>query len=113
MLFYIACSILPRHLYANTRLPSFLFIALSLIIYGYAIKKTVQSNPICVVTPKKLPEPALKQVVIENIKLNIPEKVLNNWNPRCYGTDLPCLYTVNPRLRARGNGIKNGFYIEK
>jgi hypothetical protein len=43
--------------------------------------------------------------------LHIPEKILNNWNPRCYDIALPCLYQVDPRLRARGKTVKEGFKL--
>jgi hypothetical protein len=63
--------------------------------------------------PYSIPRPPTREVVVDNISLKIPEKILNNWNPRCYATELPCLYVVNPKLRARGKGIKNGFRLEK
>ena len=65
-----------------------------------------------VVTPVPLPVPSVQQVVIDGIWLNIPGKFGNNWNARCYGTDLPCLYNIHPGLRARGKNIADGFYID-
>ncbi len=63
------------------------------------------------VLPYRLPTPPVKEVVIDNIHVRIPEKVLGNWNPRCYATDLPCLYIIDPRLRARGSNIRDGFRL--
>jgi hypothetical protein len=63
--------------------------------------------------PYPLPKPPVEVVTIDNIKLRIPQKILNNGTARCYDTDLPCLYFVQPALRARGKDISNGFYLEK
>jgi hypothetical protein len=65
------------------------------------------------IIPKKLPIPEIREIVIDGIELKIPGKVLNNWNPRCYDVELPCLYEVDPRLRARGKTIRQGFRLEK
>ena len=58
-----------------------------------------------------LPTPLTKTIVVDGILLRIPEKVLNNWNPRCFDLQLPCLYMLNPYLRARGSDIRNGFRV--
>jgi hypothetical protein len=63
--------------------------------------------------PYHLPQPPTNKIIVSNISFKIPEKIMGNWNPRCYATDLPCLYIINPRLRARGKDIKDGFRLEK
>jgi hypothetical protein len=63
--------------------------------------------------PSKIPEPAYQKVVVGYIELHIPEKILNNWNPRCYDIELPCLYKQDPRLEARGKSISDGFRLKK
>ncbi|MFI5131580.1 MAG: LIC_10190 family membrane protein [Chitinophagales bacterium] len=63
--------------------------------------------------PYRLPQPPVSEIIIDNIRLNVPERVLGNWNPRCYATDLPCLYIIDPRLRARGSNIRDGFRLDK
>ena len=63
--------------------------------------------------PLPLPQPPVKEIVIDNITFRIPELINNNWNARCYGTDLPCLYKIDPRLKARGKNIRSGFHLEK
>lgn len=62
---------------------------------------------------KALPQPEVKKTVINGIEFNIPGKVEGNWNERCYGTDLPCLYLISPGLEPRGQNIKDGFRIKK
>jgi hypothetical protein len=62
-------------------------------------------------TPADLPVPEIQQIAIGGIKLNIPKKVLNNWNPRCYDIELPCVYSIDPGLRARGASLRDGFKI--
>jgi hypothetical protein len=63
--------------------------------------------------PHRLPVPTTQKIVVDGINLQIPAKVLNNWNPRCYDLDLPCLYKPDPRLRARGKNIKDGFRLDR
>ena len=63
--------------------------------------------------PAKLPEPPVHEFVINGITLRVPEPINNNWNARCYGTPIPCLYIIDPRLKPRGKEIQNGFRLEK
>lgn len=65
------------------------------------------------ILPLQLPQPPVKKFVIDGITFRIPELINNNWNARCYGTQLPCLYEIDPRLRMRGKNISNGFHLEK
>jgi hypothetical protein len=86
----------------------------SFTILSYGSLKLVKNvNYRNFLLPASLPEPAVKEVTINNITLRIPEKIFNNWNPRCYATQLPCLYIVNPKLELRGVTIKDGFRIHK
>ena len=64
-------------------------------------------------TPIQLPQPPVKEIVIEGNTFRIPGLINNNWNARCYGTDLPCLYKIDQRLKARGKNIRSGFHLEK
>jgi len=63
--------------------------------------------------PLQLPQPPVKEFAIDGIIFRIPELINNNWNIRCYGTKLPCLYEIDPRLKPRGKDIRNGFHLEK
>jgi len=65
------------------------------------------------ISPMQLPQPPVKEFVIDGITFRIPELINNNWNIRCYGTELPCLYEIHPRLKPRGKNIRNGFHLEK
>ena len=65
------------------------------------------------ISPLQLPQPPVKEFVIDGITFRIPEIIYNNWNKRCYGTELPCLYEIHPRLKPRGKNIRNGFRLEK
>ncbi|HEY4207010.1 MAG TPA: hypothetical protein VGM31_09360, partial [Puia sp.] len=64
------------------------------------------------VLPHRLPVPPVELVRVDGIEMRIPEKVLNNWNPRCFDLPLPCLYTVSPFLHARGSRVSDGFKME-
>jgi hypothetical protein len=93
-------------------------VSLLMILFGgifvYALLKPLRSEDYRhFLLPYSIPQPPTREVVVDSISLKIPEKILNNWNPRCYATELPCLYIVSPKLRARGKDIKNGFRLEK
>ncbi|HVM88505.1 MAG TPA: hypothetical protein VMT76_09990 [Puia sp.] len=88
-------------------------IIISIFTFVYCATKVKSKAYENWVTPYPLPVPPVKTIIIDGIELRIPEKVLNNWNPRCYGTELPCLYEVDPRLKARGKTIREGFKLEK
>src|SRR5581483_5454863 len=89
------------------------FPILSAACLFYAVSKIATNNTYQnFIIPYSLPQPPVKAVTIDHLKLSIPEKIFNNWNARCYGTDLPCLYRVNPALRARGEHIKDGFRLD-
>lgn len=111
-LFYvIAKTLSARHI----KVVSFFF-ASSLIIFtaGLFVSKLWRDeryrNPfLCY----KLPQPVLQPVVRDGVVFYIPENVLNNWNPRCYGSPLPCLYIMDDRLHLRGKTIKEGFTIQQ
>lgn len=91
-----------------------LLIAFALGIVSYTIKKIIQQPEYRNwMVPAALIQPPVKEVMIDGIVLRIPGKINNNWNARCYATPLPCLYHVDPRLKAKGKKIREGFRIEK
>ena len=61
----------------------------------------------------RLPRPPVREIMIDGITFRIPEPINNNWNARCYGTELPCLYKIDPRLTPRGKNTADGFRLEK
>lgn len=65
------------------------------------------------VMPAKLPQPPVKEVSFDGINFYTPEIINNNWNARCYGTKLPCLYKIDDNLKPRGKKISDGFRLEK
>ncbi len=131
--FFIAPD--PRFAYGNLLCGSYLIILLierklnlltgfllkkqSLLILSVAILLFATVKPIRnekyrnFIFPFTIPQPPAELIKIEDLTLRIPKKILNNWNPRCYATQLPCLYVLNPKLRLRGNSIKQGFRLEK
>jgi hypothetical protein len=85
----------------------------SLVVLVYGISKTVRDNKYRnYLIPRPLPVPAVQTIQVGGIQMHIPEKILNNWNPRCYDIELPCLYKKDPRLEARGGKIANGFRLK-
>jgi hypothetical protein len=83
---------------------------LSYYLVSKPLKQTEYRNWI---SPLQLPQPPVKEFVIDGITFRIPEIINNNWNMRCYGTELPCLYEIHPRLKPRGKNIGSGFHLEK
>jgi hypothetical protein len=83
------------------------------IIFFAAVKSIRSETSRNWVLTAKLPDPPVTNISVDGIEMHIPEAILNNWNPRCYATDLPCLYEVDPRLQARGQTIADGFKLKK
>lgn len=92
-----------------------IFLILFITVVGYytILKPVRQKEYRNWVAAAQLPRPPAKEVLVDGIILNIPEPIKNNWNARCYGTVLPCLYNLDPRLKARGINIHSGFRLEK
>lgn len=65
------------------------------------------------IIPAQLPQPPAREIIVDGIIFHIPEAIHNNWNARCYGTDLPCVYKIAPGLKTRGKNIRSGFHLEK
>jgi hypothetical protein len=85
----------------------------SFFVLAYAVLKVVRDNDYRnFLAPHRIPVPAVKTIMVDHIQMHIPERVLNNWNPRCYDLELPCLYRPDPRLEARGRNISNGFRLK-
>jgi hypothetical protein len=86
----------------------------SILVTGYTIQKIVTDNRYRNwVVPRELPVPSFRAVTVGEIEMHIPERILDNWNPRCYDIALPCLYKLDPRLEARGKSLRQGFRISK
>jgi hypothetical protein len=84
------------------------------IVLAYTIRKTIIDQDYRNwLHPHPLPIPTTQTIVVDGIPLYIPDKVLNNWNPRCFDLQLPCLYHLNPYVRARGSSIRDGFRMEQ
>jgi hypothetical protein len=81
------------------------------LVFGFACMKAYNGAKIDLLTPATLPRPVTHVVTVDHIHINIPEKILNNWNPRCYATPLPCAYEIDPRVKARGKNLSDGFRL--
>ncbi len=87
-------------------------ISMACFVLAYAVLKMSHSQYYRNwIAPRALPIPPVRNIMVGAIELHIPEKILDNWNPRCYDIALPCLYRPNPRLEARGKTIAEGFRI--
>jgi len=82
---------------------------LTYYLFSKPLKQTEYRNW---VSPLQLSQPPVKEIVIDGITFRIPGSINNNWNARCFGTELPCLYKIDPRIRARGKNIRSGFHLE-
>jgi hypothetical protein len=112
-----ACVALPplsgKRIVRYSAVLTVVLIPATCFVYATAKMYTRADNYRNYTIPRSLPTPPVKQVMVDGIVLNIPEKILGNWNARCYGTPLPCLYRVHPALRARGKTMAEGFYLDK
>lgn len=105
--------LLPVPLFPE-RIARLLVLALSMAVLAYGGNKLLKGYATRQLAyPAPLPVPALDTVRIDGLTLFIPGKLPGNWNSRCYGSPLPCVYRVDPRLRARGHSVADGFYLEK
>lgn len=109
----LACLCIPAYKFFSGKSMVIPLIVTCSICFVYAaIKLYTHPSYQNYALPYRLPQPAVKTITIDHIELRIPEKILDNWNCRCYGTELPCLYNVHPALRARGPKISDGFYLD-
>jgi hypothetical protein len=106
-------SLTSKVLLPTGRARGIFMVCLTLCIFTYSIIKILTIPAYRnLTTPRSLPLPAYRELTIDGIAVRIPEKILDNWNPRCYDLALPCLYRVNPRLRSRGRNIRDGFRLD-
>ena len=103
-----------NQLAGNIVKPSYPLIVFSILVLSYTGMKFIKQKYYhYAITPLALPKPPVREIKVDSIIVRIPEKVLNNWNQRCYATDLPCLYIIRPGLQMRGKTIQSGFRLEK
>ena len=99
---------------SNKLKSSYLLIIFSLLVFSYTGMKFIKQKYYqYAINPMAIPKPSTREIKVDSIIVRIPEKVLNNWNPRCYATDLPCLYIIRSGLRMRGKTIQSGFRLDK
>ncbi len=93
---------------------SIILLAIAMAITSFTLLKIIRGKErVNHLLPVMLPQPPIQTIIIDNIPVHIPQKILNNWNPRCYATALPCAYAIDPRVSARGTTIKAGFRLDK
>jgi hypothetical protein len=110
---FLSISLVKTHIYSTKRLLNgLMLLTMFLVIFYTGRKIELDGNYRNWIIPRALPVPPARKILLDGIELNIPEKILDNWNPRCYDLALPCLYKVDPRLRARGKTISQGFMID-
>lgn len=91
----------------------FILLMIGVLSYYMVSKPLKQTEYRNWISPLQLPQPPVKEFVIDGVTFRIPGSINNNWNARCYGTELPCLYEIDPRLKLRGKKISGGFRLEK
>ena len=110
---FLGGSAAPVPYPAVARFTGALLVVVSLLTLFYTGSKMIRDkNYRNWLVPRAVPVPSVRQIRLGGVQLNIPEKILDNWNPRCYDSPLPCLYQLDPRLRLRGNSIRAGFKID-
>ena len=115
LLFGIFATIncLPDMKVSRSGIIKYAVLVTSFLVLTYGVLKVVRYEEYRnFLIPRRLPVPIVRNIEVDHIQLHIPEKILNNWNPRCYDIELPCLYRLDPRLEARGKGIGDGFRLK-
>jgi len=84
-------------------------VILSICICIYGSRKIDLHN---LITTASVYYPAYQKIMIHGAEYNLPRKINNNWNIRCYNVPLPCIYQFNPYLEPRGQSIKDGFRMK-
>src|SRR5262249_11689983 len=80
---------------AKNKVSAYFLIILAVCILAYSGLKTIREKDYRhFLLPVSLPQPPVKEITVDHIVLRIPEKIFNNWNPRCYATPLPCVYKI-------------------
>jgi hypothetical protein len=113
LLAYYFSSIIKNTSVLKTSINVLIIVMIAASSWYFISKLWKQKEYRNIVLPTKLPQPPTKQFMIDGITFRIPEPINNNWNARCYGTDLPCLYKIDPGLKPRGKNIREGFHLEK
>ena len=113
---FILCLLLAINpvaaLYVKVMKPAVVLLSAALLVYTI-FKAVMNPDYRQLIMPVEIPQPPTRLVTIGNLQLRIPEKIMGNWNPRCYATQLPCLYEVQPGLTARGKTVAEGFRLKK
>jgi hypothetical protein len=113
LLAYYFSSIIKNTSVLKTSINVLIIVMIAALSWYFISKLWKQKEYRNIVLPTKLPQPPTKQFMIDGNTFRIPEPINNNWNARCYGTDLPCLYKIDPGLKPRGKNIREGFHLEK
>ena len=113
LLAYHLISIIKHRRSINFLVNVLIILLIGAVSYYLVSKPIKQAEYRNWMVPSQLPQPPVKEFVIDGTTFRIPELINHNWNARCYGTPLPCLYQIHPKLRMRGNNISNGFHLEK
>ena len=93
--------------------PVFIIATLFVLIYGVKKLATLVKAQGYLYHVSNTDIPGVEKIVLNQVSLNVPLKINNNWDNRCFFTPLPCLCEKNPYLKTRTDHIKNGFKMDK
>lgn len=99
------------HAFPTAKFYSAALLVATVTVAGYTIKKSkpIIHNLSYTIFPVSFPEPPYQIIRADSIDLNLPYKINDNWDCRCYFTELPCITQKNPFLHTRGKDLKQGF----
>ena len=111
---FVAFTNLPNVKISWAAITKYTVLLTSFLVLIYGVSKVIRQDEYRnFIIPRRLPVPEVRTIMVGHIQMHIPERILNNWNPRCYDIELPCLYKQDPRLEARGEKISDGFRLKK
>lgn len=108
-------ALLPICFIMNKKLPPSLYSAFSflavLVCFIYMFGKTPQQTTISqfLFHPANAETAPYQTITVRGVKYHLAGYMHHNVDNRCYNTDLPCIWQLNPYLEPRGDSLYNGF----
>jgi len=113
-LLFMKISVILKIQKSNIIMPTLILTMIfSLCIISINKIKNETSKYMNFLVPHEIPNPETHTFTWEGKKIQIPEKLDGNWNPRCYLIAPPCVYDSLPGIKMLGDKIENGFYVDK
>lgn len=92
--------------------PAFVLITLGMLIYTVNKSAALIKQTRYLFHVMDTDVPPFQTKIINSASFNVPEKLYDNWNNRCFYVPLPCICEENPFVQPRSSNIKKGFMMK-